>query len=159
MKTWNQETKDHFLQLAQFRLDNDLFEQGQWLNKDKQKDGVFCGCMHGCLIQKGEDVLKESAQIMQWPLWLTYLSEKIFEGLPSSDSSKFVVDLINAVPVDADISLVQNKVEIARMERLKTLHKGNTKLTDVLDQCIAVWDADEIAMSAERDALLKALTE
>ena len=147
MKTWNEETKQNFLNMALFREENDLFEQGQWLDDEKEKEGIFCGCMHGSLMQKTESVVEESAKAMGWPLWLSYLSEKIFEGLPEEDAKKFPVQLIKAIPeniTDEQFQQVRVETEIARLGRLKAIqeksdYSGKQKIIDVLDLCISLW--------------------
>ena len=136
MKTWSAEKKAKYLEMAEFRLENDLFEQGQWLNNDKEKDGVFCGCMHGSLTSLDENVLSESSKSMGWPIWLTHLSEKIFEGLDKKEAPRFVVELIKAVPAERDINFLIPKIEINRMESLIELHPD---LLEVLNGVIGVW--------------------
>ena len=170
MKTWNQETKDKFLEMARFREKNDMFKQGQWLSSE-EKNGVFCGCMHGSLTQLDENVLEESSAAMQWPLWLSHLSEKIFEGLDFKDAVFFPAALISVVPVDInhnDLDRVRSLVEIARLERLKEIQEkseyaNKQQVLDVLDLSISLWSnpsatnqewsaAESAARSAARSA-------
>jgi len=146
MKTWNQETKDKFLEMARFREENDMFKQGQWLSSE-EKNGVFCGCMHGSLTQLDENVLEESSAAMQWPLWLSHLSEQIFEGLDFKDAVFFPAALISVVPVDIshnELDRVRSLVEIARLERLKEIQEkseyaNKQQVLDVLDLSISLW--------------------
>ena len=176
MKTWNNPTKAKFLDMAMFREEFNLFEQGQWLDDNKEKDGVFCGCMHGSLTQLDEDVMEESAKAMKWPLWLSYLSEKIFEGLPSEDAVKFPAQLIAAVPANITHEKLEDAralVEIDRLERLKAIqlasdYSAKDEIIKVLDTCIDLWKdhsnvtdeqwsaawsaAESAAESAERSA-------
>ena len=165
MKTWNKELKEKLIADAIERKESGLFKQGEWLQKETVKNGVFCGCMHGCMTQKDNNVLSESSNYMQWPLWLTHLSEKIFDGLSPDDCGDFVIDLMRAVPVSTDISVVQSDVEIARMIRLKDKFKD---LSDIFDQVVEAWEilksgdnsearsvaeaAEELAESAEESA-------
>ena len=169
MKTWNQETKDKFLEMARFREENDMFKQGQWLSSE-EKNGVFCGCMHGSLTQLDNNVLEESSAAMQWPLWLSHLSEQIFEGLDFKDAVFFPAALISVVPVDIshnDLDRVRSLVEIARLERLKEIQErseyaNKQQVLDVLDLSISLWSnpsatnqewsAESAAWSAESAA-------
>jgi len=147
MKTWNQETKDFFIARAEFAAKNDLMRQGQWLNRGRKKQGVFCGCMHGVATQSQFNVLKESSKSMQWPLWLTYLTEKIFEKLPESDCVNFALDVMKAVPINADISGARRDVNIKRLERVLESQKSSTysdasEIIAVIENVIVLYKED-----------------
>ena len=163
MKTWNQELKTKFVEMARFRQKNRLFEQGEWLRKYISKTGVFCGCMHGSLTQLESDVVRQSSKEMQWPFWLSHLSEKMFEGLPPEQAILFPLQLILAVPCDTDISTVATKISVARLERLLKTQEHSTyinkqEVIDCLKEAVRLLNATSPS-SEEWDAMQQAAKE
>jgi len=115
MITFNQELKDQWIATMQAHQDADRLIQGQWINGDV--GGMKSGCFFGCAMQTEDNVLESAAQEMQLPLWLVYLSEKIFEGLGKKESITFPVRLLKAIPFDSDIDDVKHVIAINRLQK------------------------------------------
>ena len=111
---WNQETKDKWVKIMQAHQDADALMQGQWFNGEK-------GCFFGCAMQTDEEPLEKATKEMGLPIWLVYLAERIFEGLPADEALKFPVQLLEAAPVNVDFVEVECKQSIARLDRLLDL--------------------------------------
>lgn len=109
------------------------------------------------------------------PLWLGYLSEKIFEKLPFEEAKQWPVQLLQALvsaPEDFDFEALKHKIAI---DRLSALQVSNEKVMSAIKQVIkchekalagstdidwsAVWSAESAAQSSgwerERDSILK----
>ena len=157
---------------AKWRRYNGLIKQGKWLYRDIKKDGVFCGCMHGSVTQSSYNVIKESSRVTGFPLWLSHLTEKIFEGLSYNDAQVFPEQIFKAfidnpkvcgISHDDFYKEIRVKTDVARIDRLIALQEKSTyakkdeiitALKEVKRRWIeggtaAEWSARTAAKSAE----------
>jgi hypothetical protein len=122
----------------QAHQDADRLIQGEWIDDPAFYDEgeLRDGCFFGCAMQTDEDPLEKAIVKMQLPDWLVYLAEKIFEGLPQEDALAFPVQLLKAIPTNADISEVKHVIAIKRLEPLIREPNGeevNTAIQQVID--------------------------
>ena len=102
-KTFSQQEKDNWIKIGLDHQKADRFLQGQWVT-ERDEEGLFKGCFFGCFMQTEENPLNKAVEVMKLPHWLVYVAERIFEGLPSEDSLEFPVRLLEAIPVDTDLT-------------------------------------------------------
>ncbi len=145
--TFNSETKRKWVATMQAHQDADRLQQGNWWDDGK-------GCFFGCAMKTNNNALEKAIEAMNLPAWLVYLAENIFEGLTKEDSDLFPVQLLNAIPEDADISAVKHKLAILRLTRLAD---NNPSVEDVIDNVVnchkqAINDVANINWSAARSA-------
>ncbi len=134
MKTFNEETKQHWISVMQEHQDAERIIAGHWW------DGQT-GCFFGCVMQQSSVDLCFVAEQMHLPVWLVYLAEKIHENLPENEMKLWPVRLLNAIPTDTEIDIVQHKIAILR---LTPLVKLNPSVAEVIQ---AVIDCHELYMS------------
>lgn len=164
MQTLTSNEYQHLYEQAKWRRENGLIKQGQWLDKDIQKDGMFCGCMHGSITQLTENVIEESSKATGFPLWLSDLTEKIFEGLSYNDAQVFPEQVFKAFIDNQKVcgishndfyNVVRSKVEVDRIDRLISYTKEE-QLIAALKEVKRLWinggTAEEWA-AARADAL------
>jgi len=118
----DQAVKDYHVAQARRHYELDILRSGTYGNLEKRDDHeVFVACSIGCMAHDidpdSEDKHKTVADHAGWPLWLAYLSESMFEGLPADLRAKFHVDLREAIPIGKDLEPVQWKLAVARHER------------------------------------------
>lgn len=70
------------------------------------------GCAVGCTLNAYDHAAYENE--LGLPIWLAYLEDQIFEGLPSIEAQQFAVDFLEAVPVGANVEYVRWKLAIYR---------------------------------------------
>ena len=78
--------------------------------------GSFRACAVGCTLSDG-DAPGRSLHMcypdkLGWPVWLAYLQDKIFEGLPSPEEQAWPEDLMRAIPPglpEAVFSRIRNR--------------------------------------------------
>ena len=114
MKTWDKATATHWIAEMEEHQRLDRLRQGDWFDP-----ATLIGCFFGCATQSSEGALKKAIAEMKLPPWLVYLSEKIFEGLPSEEAKTFPVRWLKAIPLNANIESVKHKLAIARLSKLK----------------------------------------
>ncbi len=124
--TFNQELKTKWIGIMQAHQDADRLVQGSWLQDDKESTKIHRGCFFGCAMQTKNDPLSKAIDAMELPEWLIYLAEKIFEGLPKEQAVLFPVQLLSAIPVDADIAVIRHKLAIKRLTALIKESNGDT---------------------------------
>ena len=115
------------------------------------------GCFIGCTMNAYDH---EAFANQIGPLWLAYLADKIFEGIPKSEAAQFGTDLLAAIPEGMDLDIVRPILGVARMDRLIKLHKDCDKygLLDALTQVKQLHEreitktADSAAYSAAYSA-------
>ena len=138
MNTFDQELKDHWIEVMQEHQDADRLIQGDWLDQSSAKvvDNVeiFKGCFFGCAMQASSDALFKATQAMNLPSWLVYFAEHIFEELPTNLAVNFPVELLKSIPVNSNIDKVLNLINIARLETLK--HKEHPEVNLVINKAI-----------------------
>jgi len=114
----------------------------------------FKGCAIGCAVlslkRSGKlngveyNSHKDVAKALGWPLWLCYLQDKIFEGLPLVEREKWTEKLAKAVPVGKDISKVEDalkiKIQERNLSRAKSLPEYGSKQS-LLNAITAVIDS------------------
>ena len=88
------------------------------------------GCAIGCILEDYNHELFPSE--LGLPVWLAYLTDKIFEGLSSQDSQYFPEQLLAAIPEGADVAPVQHHLGIRRMDRLIKPQQENDALSKTL---------------------------
>ena len=106
MKTWDEKTKNHWINEMQAHQDADRLRQGCWW--DEYADGEFRGCFFGCAMQTDHDPLEKASKAMHLPKWLVDEAENLFEHLPDDEASEFPVRLCKAIPCDADIDYIED---------------------------------------------------
>ena len=147
MKTWDKETADKWIAEMEEHQRLDEYAQGDWFDTDTR-----VGCFYGCNMQTSERALEKAIVSMKLPPWLVYLSEKIFEGLPSEEAKTFPVRLIKAIPINTDIESVRHKLAISRLSKLKD-NCNNDEVNSAIDMVISChrsplnsdWSAAESA--------------
>ena len=82
------------------------------------------GCFVGCTLDAYDHSRFPSE--LGWPMWLAYLADTIFEGLPKTEAAQFGTDLLETVPVGVNLKAVENRFllalqlrSLARITRLK----------------------------------------
>jgi len=106
--------------LAQDQLVANTYGQFEW-----QK---FKGCSVGCMAQDikhdwsfaPESELPHTivAESAGWPMWLVYLNDDIFEGLPEGEREVFHVKLREAIPVGIDLEPLFWKLASIRLSKI-----------------------------------------
>jgi hypothetical protein len=134
----NQQQKDTWLVTMRDHQEHDRFRQGAWLRSDGR------GCFYGCAMQTRDDVLVKAAEAMGLPLWFVELTEAIFEGLPnytvSSEALQFPVKVLEAIPVDTDLTPVMHSMAIVRLTSFVERY-GNVKtLINDIVECHENWE-------------------
>ena len=126
------------------------------------------GCFVGCTL---EDYDHSRFPVeLGWPQWLAHLADKIFEGLPREEAPQFGTDLLDAVPVGADLEPVRHLLTLRRLDHLIELQKdcqidGVLTSLKLVRDCheaeleknvggwnAAAWSAESAAWSAARSA-------
>ena len=122
-----------------------------------KQNGVWKGCAVGCAIhslniKKKTDWKTDDHSVYEKelgiPLFLAYLEDNIFEGLPDKDNSQFAVDFLEAIPVGVNLEPVKYKFLKYLLEEN---HKTVSALKDIkddlkkqvlnaIDMCMAVMD-------------------
>ena len=136
-----------------------------------ESNGHTKGCAVGCTLEAYNHALYPVE--LGLPLWLAYLEDSIFEGLPKGEAEQFAEDFLRSIPVGVDVEPVRFHLTIARMERLLEGLAENReayadKCRDALNAVIAwcrlelagdssaaesaAWSAASAAMSAARSA-------
>lgn len=127
-------------------------------------DNKFHGCSVGCDAYEiiGDEVdtpHKTTAAYFGFPLWLEYLRDQLFEGLPEPDRYDFHPELKEAIPVGADLEPVRHKLAIRRMDRLIALQQMNTghdttPVIAAIKKAIACHEAELAGESCDLEAAL-----
>ena len=154
--TWNKTTKKKFLAEAKRHRKADRFIQGQWIEEGKDEKGMHRGSFFTCMMQTDEDILSSAVDQMKLPAWLIHVSEKIFEGLPKEEAKEFPVQLLEAIPVKADMTQVWKDWNYAiLMDEERGQYKycgGNQQCEDAVKQCAELFRADTTSEAAARSA-------
>jgi hypothetical protein len=137
--SWDLPTKTRWLAIMREHQTADRFIQGSWI-EDKDDHGIFRGCFFGCAMQSEEDPLEKAIEDMNLPSWLVYLVEKIFENLPITQAELFPVQLLEAIPTDTDLSGVECKQHILRLNRLLNLPNLSDSVINVITAVKDCWN-------------------
>jgi len=116
-KSWDRETKDHWVSTMKEHRDADRLVRGEWLG-EKDESGIFRGCFFGCAMQTREKPLEKSAEAMKLPLWLIKLAELIFESMSIEKALDFPVPLVEAIPCGVSLKGVYHSTSVLRLESL-----------------------------------------
>ena len=151
-RTFSQEKKDEVLAIALSHMEHDRFVQGSWINSRDNTEGLFRGCFFGCMTQTAVNTLTEANKILEIPLWLIHVSEKIFEGLPVSEAVKFPYDLIEAIKPEHDSEVSWKSWNISLLtDQLRFVKEGSQQHMAILS-CVDLFKMDEISKSAAGSA-------
>ncbi len=159
MKTLTKKRK--WVKIAQQHQDMDMFIQGNWLGEKTDKG--FKGCFYGCMTQTEDNTLNEASKVMELPLWLVHVSEKIFEGLPKEQAIKFPVQMLEAINPKKDLEHswkdFQYKLLMDKKRGQITFTEKDSKQYKAIIQCAKLFkmnvideDAAESARSAAKSA-------
>ena len=74
------------------------------------------GCAVGCTIENYDH--SRYPIELGLPVWLAYLEDSIFEGLPDEQAQQWPERFLSAIPVGADVEPVRHQLAIRRMSRL-----------------------------------------
>lgn len=86
------------------------------------------------------------------PVWLARLVAAILDGQPSDNSLAYIVEVVQSIPVGADVSIVEWQLAIVRANRTLTSLKDNTEsyalqavaaITQCKDYCNSVLEGTE----------------
>ena len=144
---------------AKHHYEADMLLSGTYGRMD---DKEFHGCSIGCFAfeidprraMNQEGLHRLVAENRHLPLWLMYLQDRIFEGLPKGERGKWHMQLAEAVPVGVDLEPVRHLLNMRRMKRLVVLLNGRKgkhgeKVDVVIEGSIAaieeVHNASEVA--------------
>ncbi len=116
-KSWDRETKDHWVSTMKEHRESDRLVQGAWLG-GKDASGVFRGGFFGCAMQTGENTLEKAAEAMNLPLWLLKLAGSIFESMNPENALDFPVQLLEAIPCGVSLKGVYHSTSVLRLESL-----------------------------------------
>ena len=115
-------TWDKYLEVVKHHHEKDMFVQVLWL-KDEKVGDLHKGCDFGCVAQmNGTDAVKWVCENSPMPHWLGFLSERIFEGLPSEYSINWPLQRTlackNFAEKGGDFEDANCKIHIKRLEFL-----------------------------------------
>lgn len=179
------------LEQAKIHYAADMLLKGTYGEKIK---GGFKGCSVGChlfhirpdLDSFAVSIMGEKYKIVadyyDYPEWLAFLQDTIFEGLPNGESSKWHVQLAEAIAsrdgaIDWQETLHRVHIGILRVsyktagtarevvQRVIDLHERAAFGEAIGDELwsaarrVAAWSAGSAAYQEIRDAILKAITE
>jgi hypothetical protein len=94
------------------------------------------GCAVGCTLNQYSHSAYEDE--LGLPQWLAHLEDRIFEGLPAGDAQRFAVDLLESVPVGADVENVRWQLASQRHTRDRDRLLSNPEA--YAKQCVAALD-------------------
>lgn len=119
----DQARKDERIRRCEAHIEADRLRAGSY--GEIEENGKFIACAIGCQVydierERGIDPLtlnKEEHDMHElvandygWPLWLCYLEDTIFEGLPNAMRKGWPLRLVRAVPVGVDITPVRHRL-------------------------------------------------
>jgi hypothetical protein len=162
------EVKEFYLKRARGHHEADEIVKGKYWENGK-------GCAVGCLIHSGDH--ERFPELLGWPEWLARLIDTLFENLPNELAKEWPVQVVDAVPVGADLAPVKWRFcsflmqeNLDRVESLQLSDELKTKVKDAIRLCqtlhddavvsglwddaaeSAAWSAAESARSAARSA-------
>ena len=100
-KTWDASTKNKYLHIAKDHQDMDRFMQWKWLQSEMVGE-MHKWCFYGCMTQYEDNTLEKAVEVMKLPTWIIYVSERIFEWLPSEESVLFPLQLLEVIPTNTN---------------------------------------------------------
>lgn len=114
------------------------------------------GCFIGCTMNAYDH---EAFANQIGPLWLGYLADAIFEGLPKLEALQFGSDLLAAIPVGVDLEPIRHRVAIARIDRLIALQqaalgKTTMDINTVINEALGALSAVRRCHEAELGSLV-----
>lgn len=145
MLTFNQEKKDFFIDRMKGHQYADRVAEGEWW--DGKKEPFF-----GCAMETEYNHLGKAAEEMELPKWLVCLGKAIFEGLPPELALEWPVKLLEAVPVETDISEVMHRLSGAELERAVLRLDKSVDKSGAESEAESAWAARAVARAVERSA-------
>lgn len=95
LTAFNQKRKDEVLaQLHEHARLGQIVKGQYWV----ESDGVFCGCLAGCLTHDPDGGHSLFPDMFGIPEWFAHLIDAVFEGLPADDAMGWPVRVIAAIP-------------------------------------------------------------
>ena len=76
------------------------------------------GCAVGCTLENYDH--DRYPLELGLPVWLARYEDLLFESLPKEQAEQFAIDLLNVIPVGADVRQVARKLSILRLEQLQS---------------------------------------
>jgi len=154
MKTETKKKK--WLKIAQQHQDLDMFIQGCWIDEEQKTKKGFKGCFFGCMTQAEDNTLNEASKVMELPLWLVHVSERIFEGLPEKKAIKFPVQLLEAISPKKDLEQswkdFQYKLLMDKKRGQITFTEKDSEQYKAVIQCANLFKMDNIDEDAAESA-------
>ena len=156
MKTFNgdKKLKSELIKQLKHHQELDTFVQGAWLTNIKVKDNGFKGCFYGCTMQTRDNPVIKFSEKYDIDLWYCYLTEKIFENLPSGEYQKFPLESIKVLPIGINFNKIKSKFQYNLLMDKKhgSINNcgDNQKCIDAIKQCAKLFkvDFDKIDESA-----------
>ena len=165
MKTFNQEKKDLLVAEIIRHREADQLMQGTY---GQEKHGDWKGCAVGCAIHSlnltlGKTYSTNDHSVYETelgiPELLAILEDRIFEGLSVEDSKTWPEKFMQAVPVEADLSLVWPKFAVWLLVDEKDgvlqyadSHRSIAAITRVAELYKKVIDGETVDRQTWRDA-------
>ncbi len=167
MKTFENISKGEFVNEQQKHFDQDQILQGTYGDTGDEFKGCWMGCAANSLARsKGimistsdHKVIAENIYGSESCEWLVRLNEKIFEYLPTKDSSQWVLDSAKATPEGVDHAVINSlevPIKIWILEFTKSTHKNKQvhKVTDLVIAALKSGSEEDLekARKAAADA-------
>jgi hypothetical protein len=117
------------------------------------------GCAVGCTLNNYAHEAYETE--LGLPQWLAHLEDKIFEGLPPKAAQQFAVDLLESVPVGADVSKVRwqlaSKRHTRSRDRIAQIEEPYARkvvraLSLIIEYCDSEYKTESAAAAAAESA-------
>ena len=121
------DTLNDALAIMEMHAEADRFVQGCWISEldGVDEEGFFRGCFFGCAMQSNglkDDPIEAFCVKYGMPIWLGYLSERLFEKMSPHEAAGFPVELLTAMvklPKDFDYSKLYMKLILSCLQELK----------------------------------------
>jgi hypothetical protein len=108
----NPQLKQDLMDQLQHHYDHDQIEKGLYWSKGK---GCYIGCCIHIGFASGYIVHEKMSEFFGLPLKLCYTFDSLFEGMSDDKAMCFPLDSINAIPVGADLKLIEHYMAIWRL--------------------------------------------
>jgi hypothetical protein len=101
--------KEKYLERARAHREMDDFIKGTYGHASRSKKSAgWKGCAVGCLAHSNDNQHEALSKQIGIPVWMAYLIDGIFEGLPEEQAKEFPVRFIEALPVGVDLEPVKH---------------------------------------------------
>ena len=128
----NKTQKQELVKRAEYhhKMDN-IIKGTYWTSEGK-------GCCVGCLAQCAINVHQELENKFGVPVWLGYLADTLFEGLPAEKNKDFVVRFAKALPQGKSLKLVRPKFLLSTLQNLPKDYKKFPDCKKAIERVIAL---------------------